>query len=454
MRIGIVGGGITGLSAAHELAKAGYAVVVYERTHPGGLGGGFPFPDMDGVTIEKFYHHLFRSDHDMIALIEEMGMAGDLRWLTSRSGVWAQGRVWPLETPFDFLACRPIGSLGQRVRMALALRRFQTSETWRDLDGISCREYFARRRAADAYENFWAPLLHAKFGDAASRIPASFLWGRIHPRARSRRWGREVLGYLRGGFQRLIEALVGAIRSSGGDVRTGDAVTRLSRDGRGRPVLTASSGADAFDEVIWTIAPSLLADACDGLDQSTRGRLRAVEYMAVCCLVLVMSRRQGDYYWINSLDEETTFGGVIEHTNLVGDDSYGGRHVLYVVNYVEPDAACLAFDRRRLLRWHLPSLRRVLPAFREEDVLHAYRFTARYSSPIYDLGYAEKMPPVTGWIDRVRLTGMVRVYPEDRNMSHCIRVAKHAIRDLVPGDRLCDRGREETRVRGASVGRE
>jgi len=170
MRVAIVGAGIAGLTVAHQLLKKNHQVTVFERDEPGGLAGGVPFPGIDGVYLDKYYHHIFRDDGEIIRLIQEYGLESDLTWLASRSGIFAQGRSWPFGTPRDLLACSPVGSLWQRLLMGWNLLYFQRKSDWRQLDGTRCHEFFERRGNAAGYKNLWEPLLKMKFADAFPKL--------------------------------------------------------------------------------------------------------------------------------------------------------------------------------------------------------------------------------------------------------------------------------------------
>ena len=75
--IAIIGGGYSGLSAAHEFIKKGYTVQIYEAApFLGGLASTF---DIGEAQVEKFYHHLFLSDQHLIDLLKEFDLYLD--WL-------------------------------------------------------------------------------------------------------------------------------------------------------------------------------------------------------------------------------------------------------------------------------------------------------------------------------------------------------------------------------------
>jgi len=421
MRVAIVGGGITGLTIAQGLLRDGHQATVFEQRQLGGLAAGFPYPGCGGVFLDNFYHQIFTSDRHLISLIEAHGLGDDLLWNPSRSGLIARGRIWPFRSAWDLLRFSPLGSLRQRLLMGWNLWHFKRTAGPDHLHEIRCRDFFARRGNLAGYRNLWEPLLRQKFADRADDTPAAFLWGRIHPRARSRERGEECLGYLQGGFQRLFERMAGAIRQSGGQVRIGRAVRGIRPGPRPAVLLAGGGGAESFDRVVWTASPDRLVRLVNDPPPEVVRKAEAVEYIAATQLILIMTRRQTDYFWLNNIDPAITFGGLIEHTNTVPPEHYGGQHILYVINYHRPgDPRFAGKSLGELLDYHTPSLVRVLPDFRRDEILRAYCIRDDYSSPLYDLGYVRRVPPYRGWLPNVDLCSMCQVYPEDRNMGHCV----------------------------------
>jgi protoporphyrinogen oxidase len=431
-RVAVVGAGVTGLTVARRLLDAGCEVVVHEAGPIGGLAAGFEFPGVPGTYLEKFYHHIFRSDRRVVELVTELGLGADLVWRQSRTGLYGDGRLWPMETPLDLLRCRPVGGVLERLKMGFGMRSFQQTEAWEHLDAISCEEFFRARGNLTGYRGLWEPLLKAKFGDAYRDIPAAFLWGRIHPRSRSRQGGRESLGYLLRGFPRMTMAMAAELERRGARLEVGSRVARVERLDGGRGFrLEASGGVEPYDRIVWTGQPADLARMLAPAEPELTARAASIRYIAACCLVLLLDRRLGEYYWINNLDPQTTFGGVIEHTNFVGTETYAGLHVAYVINYLDPGHPQLRLDAEELFRFHLPSLRRLYPDFDPANVERKFLFKSSAASPVYDCGYLRKMPPFVGWSPGIGLLGMPQVYPMDRNMNHCIDVAERAELDRL-----------------------
>ncbi|MFT4923601.1 MAG: protoporphyrinogen oxidase, partial [Haloarculaceae archaeon] len=76
--IGVVGGGIAGLAAAHRLQTHGHDVQVFEASDD--LGGLAATYETAGDRIEKFYHHLSKSEETIVDLAEDLGLGADVEW--------------------------------------------------------------------------------------------------------------------------------------------------------------------------------------------------------------------------------------------------------------------------------------------------------------------------------------------------------------------------------------
>ena len=88
MKIAIIGGGGTGLAAAYDLARANHDVVVYEAgAEVGGLAAGFRDERWEW-SVEKFYHHWFSSDSDVLELVEEIGHTDKVLFPFPTTSLW------------------------------------------------------------------------------------------------------------------------------------------------------------------------------------------------------------------------------------------------------------------------------------------------------------------------------------------------------------------------------
>lgn len=428
MHIAVVGGGITGLVVARELVRRGHQVTLVERDTIGGLAAGFPYPGNPQVYLERFYHHLFRSDQLVQELAWEAGLGRDLLWRPTLSGIIADGKLWPMRGPVDLLRFRPAGSLKDRLRLGWALFCLRKVRRWQELDGLTCREFFDRYGASAGYERLWLPLLRAKFARFGDEASAAFLWGRIVPRSTSRKGGQECLGYLRGGFQRLFQRLADEARQQGLRVILGQSVKGLSP---GPPCrLDTEEESLECDRIVWTASLGLLAKL---VDPPQAARLSASycqqPYVAATVLILAMRSSLSPFYWLNNIDPDITFGAVIEHTHLADPHDYGGEHIVYIANYHEfGDERFAVSSPEALLAYHEPSLRRLFPQFDPRNISRMFLCQASFASPVYTRGFGKRMPPYRGVLPGIDICNMQQVYPFDRNMNHCVHNALSYVR--------------------------
>ena len=81
------------------------------------------------------------------------------------------------------------------------------------------------------------------------------------------------------------------------------------------------------------------------LPEAYLAELRAIEYFTALCLLIELDRRFSPFYWTNIGDDALPFVGLIEHTNLIAPERYGGRRFLYVANYLPRGHELLGLDR-------------------------------------------------------------------------------------------------------------
>src|SRR5258708_6205175 len=103
----IVGGGFSGLAAAYDIAKAGVKVTIYEADGAlGGLGGTFEISP--GHRVEKFYHHWFASDTDVLHFLAEVGGEQCISFAPTNTGLYYANSIFRLASPFDLLRFTPL----------------------------------------------------------------------------------------------------------------------------------------------------------------------------------------------------------------------------------------------------------------------------------------------------------------------------------------------------------
>jgi protoporphyrinogen oxidase len=452
VKVAVIGAGVTGLTAAYRLAQAGCSCHVYERWP--GLGGQVATREVPGGDrLEHYYHHLFTSDREIVALYDELGMHGAVEWRPSSVAVFVDGRQLPFTTPLDLLRFGPL-PVRTRVRMGLAVVALQRlARTVEPFERITARELVERRFGREAWEVLWGPLLRAKFGDRADEVSGAWLWSKLTVRRRieGREARQELLGYPRGGWQPLLDALAGRIEAGGGAVRTDRPARRIARAGGALAVESGApgsfrsgldparfepAGSESYDAVVATVPSDVFLALLDGdlrgeLGRTYVERVEAAEYQAALCLVLELDRRFSPFYWTNVADPRVPFIGLIEHTNLVPPARYGGRRFLYVANYLDRADPLLELEPDALLDRYTSGLRAVNPEFEASWVRELRLYREPAAQPVVTVGHRERIPPLRTPARGLVLANTIQIYPEDRGTNYSVRLGGEAAAALL-----------------------
>ena len=408
-----------GLAAAYHALQAGHQVEVLESApEAGGMAAHF---DLDGLSIERFYHFVCKTDRDTFALMDELGILPMLRWRKTSMGLFTGGRLRSWGNPKALLSFSEI-SLWSRLRYALFAFVSVRRNRWDAIETESARSWITRWCGREVYDRLWRPLFHLKFYDHADSVSAAWIWTRIRRIGRSRAsMMQEELGYIEGGSQTLVDALVRAIEGAGGTLRMSCGALRVvAGEGRVAGVQTVD-GFHAADAVICTVPTPLIAKLVPDLPQDWKAKYDAILNTGVCCLVFKLKQAVSPHFWVNVSEPDMEIPGIIEFSNLrpVGDAS-----VIYVPYYMPTDHPKFTGSEEALLDEAFRYLQRINPALQREDILAAHMARLRYAQPICEPGFAAMLPPVQTPIDGLQIADTCFYYPEDRGISESVRFGK------------------------------
>ncbi|MDS0259354.1 NAD(P)/FAD-dependent oxidoreductase [Haloarcula sp. S1CR25-12] len=396
--IGVVGGGVAGLAAAYRLQQRGHDVRVFEASED--LGGLAAVYETDGDPIEKFYHHLSKSEETIVELAEELGLGGDVEWRIGENAYYVDGVVHPMDKPWEILSF-PHWSLYDKFRLGMltldvdvrgGIPKFDTYEKLEDFEDVPVEEFARDHTTQNVYETFFEPLLDAKFGSRKADVSAAWLLGRIKFRGERDILNGEILGYLDGGFGRLLDALVDAVGRE--NVETGTRVTDIeSTDGEVTGLTAEHEGEDGetvteahdVDSVVVAAMPDVLEDLT--------GYPCEIDFQGTVCSVISMDEPLLDTYWLNIADE-APFGALIEHTNFVERERYGGEHLLYVARYIQsPEEDVWQQDDDEVRETWLSGIESLFPEFDRDAVNWVRTSRNPRTAPVYERGYLDMVVP-------------------------------------------------------------
>ena len=281
----------------------------------------------------------------------------------------------------------------------------------------------------------------------------AWLWGKLVLRRpiKGREAREEVVGYPRGSFEALYVQLQRRIEAAGGRVLIDCPAALIDRGGEGFRVVAGTpdsfrrghdprafeaAGSERYDAVIATVPSDVFEALLDPelasvVGEDYMGRLRSVDYHTALCMLLELDRRFTDYYWTNVADRSLPFLGLIEQTNLVDPERYGGRRFLYVANYLEPGDALLGLSPDELLDLYEPGLRAVNPGFSRDWINNMWLFREPAAQPIVTVGYHERIVPHDTGVPGLVLANTTQIYPEDRGTNYSVRLADEAVALLL-----------------------
>ncbi|HEX9796918.1 MAG TPA: NAD(P)/FAD-dependent oxidoreductase [Anaerolineales bacterium] len=448
MTVAVVGAGIGGLAAAYDLVRAGKRVVVLEAAdHPGGLAAGFKLPRWDW-SVERYYHHWFASDRHILGLIDELGWSDRVFFPWPTTAVYHQGKFYPMDAPLASLL--PLGKwvnrlpaagmlaraarvltfpglpLTARLRSGLVGFYLTLTRNWQPLEQHTADRWLRAKMGDKAYEVMWKPLLEGKFGPHYEQVNMAWFWARV--KARTPR-----LGTYEGGFQAFADDLAERLLSMGVDLRYRTPVQRIERNDGGL-MIQAESGPLQADQCLVTTSPALLARMAPSLPASYLERLLSLKSMGAVVLILALRQRLSEQgiYWHN-LPKQAGFPflALVEHTNYLSPEFFGGDHIVYCGDYLDPDHEYFSLTQPELEARFFEALPRFNSAFEPGWVRDSWLFRTPYAQPVPPVNHSESIPPLATPIEGLWLASMSQVYPWDRGTNFAVEIGRRAARRMV-----------------------
>jgi protoporphyrinogen oxidase len=431
MRVAIIGAGVGGLAAAYDLARTEVQVSVFEASeYVGGLASGFRDERWDW-SVERYYHHWFASDKDMLGLIDELGWRDKVLFPRPVTAVYHEDKFYALDSALAVLRFPGLTFL-ERVRFGVVVAYLKYLARWQPLESVTASSWLARWIGERAYRILWEPLLVGKFGPYYQEVNMAWFWARV--KARTPRLGTFI-----GGFQAFNDDFAIKLQQMGVDIRLSSPVSSIVPDSEG--VLCVSVGEEQlhFDQCLVTSSPGQLTRLAPSLPDEYLERLLALRSMGAVVVVLALKHKlsESGVYWHN-MPKSAGFPylSLVEHTNYVASEHFGGDHIVYIGDYLKPDHEYFNLSKEELLELFLPSLKRINPAFSVEWVLDSWMFRTTYAQPVPPLNHSQAIPSLKTPISGLWFASMSQVYPWDRGTNFAVAIARKAAREILTEARV------------------
>jgi protoporphyrinogen oxidase len=429
-RVAILGAGFGGLAAAYDLARAGRQVTIYEASEMvGGLAAGFKEPGWEW-WVEKYYHHWFLSDRYMLGLIAELGWSDRLLFPRPYTVVHHRGKFYPFDSILQMALFPGLGWGLDKARFGLVGLYLKLTNNWQALEATTAEAWMRRWVGERVYRQMWEPLMIGKFGERyASQVNMAWLWARMKSRTTR-------LGTFEGGFQAFAEAFAGRLREMGVTIHLSTPVERIEPNSEGGLTLRIPGGEVTCDQCLATTSPALLANLAPTLPPDYLAGLLSLKSMGAVVLALALKQRLSEqgYYWFNlPKNAGYPFLALVEHTNFVSPEHFGGEHIVYCGDYLEPEHEYFSLSQEELLQRFIQVLPRINPGFSPDWVRKSWLFRTQYAQPVPLVNHSRNIPPIQTPIPGLYFASMSQVYPWDRGTNYAVQIGRQAAGLMLAG---------------------
>ncbi len=471
-RVAIVGSGFLGMTLALRLAKAGHNVTIFESGKEiGGLAAAWQIGD---VIWDKHYHVTLASDKFTRKLVEELGLGVEYRWVETKTGFYTDGELFSMSDTREFLQFPPLGLIS-KIRLGATIFFASRIKDWKRLETISVEAWLTKLSGKKTFEKIWKPLLKAKLGEAYRKTSAAFIWSTIQRMYAARNSGlkKEMFGYVRGGYARVLERFGEVLAENGVDIRLNIRVESIKKLENGEIsvsvpitrrrgdtksfampqttkygiVQTATAVApgfsgmflsepqfespkyqgngvdDTFDDVIITCPSNAAAKIVDQLTTDEKQALEKIQYQGIICGSVLIRSSLSNYY-ITNITDEMPFTGVIEMSALVDKKEFGRNALIYLPKYVAPDDALFERSDAEIQELFLNGLEQMYSHFSRKDVLAFKVSRVRQVFPLPVLNYSRDLPATKTSINGVHIVNSSHIVNGTLNVNETVALAE------------------------------
>ncbi len=418
MKIAIIGGGFTGLTAAYFLARNNKVTVFEKEEELGGLASGFKAKDWQW-SLEKSYHHFFSNDSDVLSFAKEIGFK-DIFFKSPTTASLYGSRIFPLDTPKDLLMF-PLLSFFNRLRVGAVLAFLKLSPFFSFFEEQTSEKFLRRTMGEEGWKVLWQELFRKKFGKSAGNILASFIWTRVKKRTKR-------LGYVEGGVSALISYIAQQNKALGVNIKRGYPVSEIKNTRQGFRI-----GDEIFDIVIATVASPILAKIGDKIfPKKYLVSLKNIKYSASLTAILEVDELPfPGKYWLNIASGKIPFMVFVQHTDFIDKKKYGNRHLVYFGDYLDQDNKLLKKSNKEIVDYYLLHFKNI--SKKKLKIFNSYVFKQNFAQPIFDKSFVKTKPQFQSPVRNFYVANLEMTYPYDRGINYAVAIGRKIARIVNSG---------------------
>jgi protoporphyrinogen oxidase len=470
--IAIVGSGFLGMTLALRLAKSGANVTLFESA--GEIGGLASAWEIGDITWDKHYHVTLLSDSHTRELVEELGLGDQYRWVETKTGFYTDGELVSMSNTMEFLKFPPLG-LVSKLRLGATIFVASRIKDWKRLEKVSVEDWLVRLSGRKTFEKIWKPLLKAKLGEAYKETSAAFIWATIQRMYAARNSGlkKEMFGYVRGGYARVLDRFGEVLAREGVEIRLNSPVLSVDKVDNSKLRITLKpsrrrndvkpprrtkyaavraavavapgfSGAflaepelktngviefphnglaDTFDKVILTCPSNAAAKIVPQLTVPERHDLENIRYQGIVSASMLTKRSLSDFY-VTNITDDAPFTGIIEMSALVDKKEFDRNALVYLPKYVAGDDELFARTDDEIKELFLTGLEKMYPDFKRKDVLAFKISKVRQVFPIPVLNYSRDLLPAKTSVEGLYIINSSHIVNGTLNVNETLQLAE------------------------------
>jgi protoporphyrinogen oxidase len=423
MKIAIIGAGFSGMAAGYDLTKAGHSVTIFEAADfAGGLASGFKEAGWDW-SVEKFYHHWFATDKHMLGLIKELGWEDKVLFPRPLTVMYHNGKFYPFDSIIKALLFPGLGFGFNKIRFGLVGVFLRLTNNWQALEKYTVDEWMRKWAGEKVYKLMWEPLVIGKFGERYyQQVTMAWMWARL--KARTTR-----LGTFEGGFQKFADMFADKLGEMGVEMRLQTPVTLIEREAGSEAISVHSDKTERYDRVLVTLSPEAMTHLAPSLPETYLHGLREMKSMGAVVITLALKHQLSEqgYYWYNlPKSAGYPFLALVEHTNYVPADKFGGDHIVYMGDYLDPEHEYFRMSKEEILERFLPALKKFNPKFEREWVRKSWMYRTPYAQPVPLINHSKNIPAIQTPLEGIYFASMSQVYPWDRGTNFAVEIGRKA----------------------------
>lgn len=415
-KIAIIGAGISGLAIAEHLLPYNFEIDVFEKNNAvGGLCRTFEF---EKETIERYYHYYLPYDEDLIDYTNHNNIK--IEWDKIKLGYYINSKLFDYNSIFDIINFLEVSFIN-RLRNIIGTAIIITLVKLKLFKFVSATYMLNLLIGKKNYNIFWKDLIQKKFHNYSNSLTLNWLAFRmIRVSAKQSIFSK---GYLYGYFNNQLNDIIIPIKEkveNNHKIILNSKIEKISTNNNSDKFIIDNN---EYDYVISTLPLNVTAELIFDLNRSFSNKLSTVKYLDLITPVIILKKKFSNYFWLNTVDKDFIYPGIIEFTNLNKnmwkDKKYS---LLYFPFYLTQDMK--VEENNYYIDKAVEMLSKINKNFDKNDVVKTFCFKDYNTQAISNKEYYDQKIDFITPIKNFYIADSALFHPNDRSISECIKFSR------------------------------